>query len=319
MDYGSLQIEHVLVTGGAGFIGSHTAAALIDQGFRVTVADNLSNGFERNIPNRAEFIEMDLSREEDYVKLKDLSCDAVYHFAAQSSGSLSFQTPVVDLKSHVFSTFYLLEWCRRQAVNRFLYASSTTTYGDPLYLPVDEKHPQRPKTYYAAGKMAAEAYINFFGSQGIDTTIFRLPNVYGPGQNFENKDQGMISIYHSYILENQPILVKGSVDRFRDFLYIDDAVEAFLKALAHPRACGCTYNVASGKKTRVQEIIDGLINAVGFDDYPVLVKDGTPGDQLGMVCDASRIQNDLGWRAKTPIQAGLIKTVKIERNITHRE
>ena len=301
------------MTGGAGFVGSHIASRLASSGHKITVVDNLSNGTEDNIPSLAEFIRMDLSREKEFSKLKYLPCDAVFHLGAQSSGTLSFEDPLVDLQSHVLATFFLLEWCKQNGTKRFLFSSSTTTYGDPLYLPLDEDHPQQPKTYYAAGKIACEAYIKLFQTMGIETTILRLPNVYGPLQNLANKDQGMISIYLSYMLEERPIIVKGKLERFRDFIYIDDVVAGFLLALDHPKTFGKIYNLASGKKTTVREILDGLIRAFGYADYPIEITDGTPGDQFGVVCSTTLINRDMEWQAQIGITEGLTKTVGFEK------
>lgn len=305
--------NNFLVTGGAGFIGSHIAKRLVSLGYKVTVIDNLSNGSEENIPSEAEFIKVDLSEEKSLSSLKNISCDGIFHLAAQSSGALSFENPLLDLKSHVMATYFLLDWCKNNGVRRFLFSSSTTTYGDPLYLPIDERHPQQPKTYYAAGKMACEAYIRFFQTIGIETTILRLPNVYGPCQNLANKDQGMVSIYLSYILENSPIVVKGSLDRFRDFIYVDDVVDAFLTALDNRTSFGKIYNVATGKKTTVREIINGLVKVCGYMDYPIEIKEGTPGDQFGVVSNVDLIKRELGWSAKTEIDDGLLETVRYEK------
>ncbi|MHA1936582.1 MAG: NAD-dependent epimerase/dehydratase family protein [Candidatus Thorarchaeota archaeon] len=305
--------KYILVTGGAGFIGSHIAARLVSLGYKVLVVDNLSNGREENVPREAEFVKADLSLEKDFSKLKKISCDSVFHLAAQSSGKLSFEDPLKDLQSNVLATYFLLEWSKKNGVKRFLFSSSTTTYGDPLYMPVDEKHPQQPKTYYAAGKVGCEAYIKLFQTMGIDSTIFRLPNVYGPCQNLKNKDQGMVSIYLSYILENRPIIVKGSLERFRDFIYVDDVVDAFLMALDHPKVSGKIYNLASGLKNRVQEILDALIAAFGYKEYPIEISEGTPGDQFGIMCDPSLINRDLEWFANTSIQEGISKTVEFEK------
>jgi UDP-glucose 4-epimerase len=312
--------RHCLVTGGAGFIGSHLVERLLAQGHKVTVVDNLSNGSEDNVPEQAELIKADLSNERELCSLESISCDVVFHLAAQSSGALSFEDPLADLQSHVLATYFLLEWCRKNGVKRFLFSSSTTVYGDPLYLPVDENHPQQPKTYYAAGKAACEAYIKLFQTLGIDTTIFRLPNVYGPGQNLENKDQGMISIYLSYFLENRPVIVKGSPERFRDFIYVGDVVDAFLMALDHPAAVGKIYNLASGSKTTVQDIVDSLVAIFGHSDYPIEIKDGTPGDQFGIVCNTGLIEETFGWRAQISIHEGLLRTTEFERKrLSHEE
>ncbi len=173
--------KHIIVTGGAGFIGSHIAQGLISQGYAVTVLDNLSTGNEENIPKGVNFIKIDLSIEDSYSSLNNICCDAIFHLAGQSSGEASFIDPVYDLRSHVMSTFFLLDWCRKKGVKRFLYSSSMSIYGEPNYLPVDENHSIQPKTFYAAAKISAEAYIKLYQSLGINTTIFRLFSVYGPG------------------------------------------------------------------------------------------------------------------------------------------
>ncbi|MCX5855336.1 MAG: NAD-dependent epimerase/dehydratase family protein [Deltaproteobacteria bacterium] len=303
----------VLVTGGAGFIGSHLAKKLIQAGYHVFVIDNLSTGRRSNIPEAAEFIELDLSLTNSLDELQDLHLDAIFHLAAQSSGALSFVDPHADLRSHIYSTFNLLQYCLKFKVNRFLYASSATVYGDPLYLPVDENHPKNPKTYYAAGKIASEAYVNLFNSLGVNTTILRMPNVYGPGQNLENKNQGMVSIYLSYMLGNSPIVVKGLPTRFRDFIYIDDVINAWMKAQKAAEAYGKIYNLASGEKSLVEDILKELVSAFDIPQYPIVYDCGTPGDQTGMVCDISRISEDLNWNPEIDLKIGIKKTVEFER------
>lgn len=304
---------NIVVTGGAGFIGSHLALRLIEAGHRVTVLDNLSTGREENVPSGAELVEVDLGREDTYEIIRNIPCDTLFHLAGQSSGEASFQDPLYDLRSHVLSTFWLLKWCKDKGTTRFLYTSSMSTYGEPLYMPVNESHPQNPKTYYAAAKISAEAYIKFYQTLGIDTTIFRLFSVYGPGQNLSNKMQGMTSIYLSYILEDLPIVVKGSLERFRDLIYIDDVVNACITAMDSPVASGKTYNVARGEKTKVKEILNGLIRAFGLSDYPITYGDATPGDQFGVVADIGRIKDELHWMPEVGLQAGLNKMASFEK------
>jgi UDP-glucose 4-epimerase len=305
--------RHIMVTGGAGFIGSHLAAHLIRLGHRVTILDDLSTGRLENIPPEAAFMQLDLGQRQEYGKIAPLRADAVFHLAGQSSGEASFADPWKDCRSHVLSTFWLLEWCRMKQVDRFIYASSMSTYGEPRYLPVDENHPQQPLTFYAAGKIAAEAYVKLYQTLGVNTTIFRLFSVYGPGQNLENQQQGMISIYLSYLLADEPIVVKGSQDRFRDFIYIDDVVRAWLAAWENPASYGNIYNMASGTKTTVADLLAALKNAAGYPDFPVICEDNTPGDQHGVVGDNARVSRDLHWRPKTDLQTGLSKMVEFEQ------
>ena len=307
--------KHILVTGGAGFIGSALTRRLLSDGCEVTVVDNLANGRVENIPQEARFIKADLMKESTYDEIREIPFDAVFHLASQSSGALSFEDPMADMKSHLFITFSLLQLSLKRKVSRFMFSSSTTLYGDTNGLPVNEDCPVNPKTYYATGKLACEDYIRFFFGQGLPTTVFRLPNVYGPGQNLQNKDQGMVSIYLSYIVEGQPILVIGSRVRFRDFIYIDDVVDGWMKGFASPDTIGKTYNLASGKKSTVDQVLEGLKTACGKPDYPVEFVTGTPGDQSGLVADISRIQKEIGFNPKTDLQEGLRKMVETETGI----
>ena len=161
--------------------------------------------------------------------------------------------------------------------------------------------------------MSAEAYIKLYQTMGINTTIFRLFNVYGPGQNLDNKIQGMASIYLSYMLEGTPIIVRGSKDRFRDFIYIDDVVDVWLKSFDNPVTYGKLYNLASGEKTRVEDLIVILKSSFGNNGYPVEYRNGTPGDQFGIAADISRIMKELKWRPKTNLHSGLNKMVDFEK------
>jgi UDP-glucose 4-epimerase len=308
----SENIKHVLVSGGAGFIGSALTRRLLAEGKKVTVVDDLSNGKRENVPEEANFVYFDLTEEQAYSKLEQIPFDAVFHLAAQTSGALSFVDPIADMKSHLPLTFNLLRLCMEKHIARFIYASSTTIYGDPEYLPVDETHPKNPKTYYAVGKNATEEYLSFFGSKGLANTILRLPNVYGPGQNLKNKDQGMISIYLSYILEGNPILVKGLPDRFRDFIYIDDVVDGWMLAFSQSVAIGKTYNLASGTRSTVATVLEKLKEACGRPDYPTEYAEGTLGDQRGMEVDITQISNELGYAPKIDLSTGLKKMYEVE-------
>jgi len=305
--------KNIIVTGGAGFIGSHIASRLINSGYDVTILDNLSTGTLKNVPEGASFIKMDLSLEKSLLKLKRIKGEALLHLAGQSSGEASFRDPLYDFKSHVLSTFWLLKWCKDNGVKRFMYASSMSTYGDPLYQPVDEAHPQNPKTFYGSAKSSAEAYIKLYHSLGLNTTIFRLFSVYGPGQNLSNKMQGMVSIYLSYLLENKPILVKGPLQRFRDLVFVDDVVDIWLASLDNPVTYGKVYNVASGKKTTVTRLLRLLKFYYGDPDHKVQLRKGTPGDQFGVVADISRISKDLKWSPQHSLRSGLKSMVDIEK------
>lgn len=257
---------------------------------------------------------MNLADRAHYSRLESMPFDAVFHLAAQSSGEASFADPWYDYNSHATATFLLLDLCRRRGVKRFLYGSSMAVYGDAQYLPVDEQHPTNPKTFYAAGKLAAEAYVRLHSTLGVDTTIFRMFSVYGPNQNLANKMQGMVSIYLSFILEGKPIIVKGPNDRFRDLTYIDDVVQAWLLAWQNVNAFGKLYNLGTGTKTTVEGLLRCLTDCFGNSAYPIEYAPGTPGDQHGMVACIDKLRNDCGWSPAVELAAGISKTVKFYTN-----
>lgn len=295
-----------IVTGGAGFIGSHLATRLLDEGWEVIVVDNLSSGHERNIPEGASFIWMDLTTEDSFASLPTNGIDALFHLASHVGQELSFENPAYDLKANALSTLLLLKWALANKVPKFIFASTMNIYGDTDNLPVPESAEIKPPSPYSVGKAASEYLCKIYQGFGIHTTCLRLFNVYGPKQDMKNMKQGMVSIFMSYIARSVPIHVRGSGDRFRDFVYIDDVVDAFYRCLDE-RASGKIYNVCTGIKTPVWELLNGIIVAFGesVETYPVTFGDGTPKDQFGLYGDNSLLMNELGWIPKTDLKSGL--------------
>ena len=189
-----------LVTGAAGFIGSEIARSLIASGHRVVALDNLSTGFRDNLPAGVEFYEGACQDESLYHAIPQIPYDAIYHIAGQSSAEISFDDPVYDLQTNAQSTLLLLQFARRTASPRFLYASSMSVYGEPPQSPVGEQQPTLPKSFYAVGKLASEHYMRIYCQYGIACSALRLFNVYGPGQNWSNLRQGMVSIFLAHSL-----------------------------------------------------------------------------------------------------------------------
>jgi len=311
----------ILITGGAGFIGSHIAHRLVNDGKEVIILDNLSTGFQENIPPGARFLRLDLSDESFVRDLRDIEVDAVIHMAAQSSGEISFNDPVYDLRTNTLGTLLLLKWSLEHEVKKFIFTSSMTAYGDGTSTACVETDPTRPKSFYGVGKCASEFYINIFADMGLNTTILRLFNVYGPGQNMENLRQGMVSIYMAYIAQNQPILVKGPLDRFRDFVYIDDVIRAVDLAMESPQSRGGTFNVCTGRKVLVSELLGIIMEAFGHPrgTYPVTLGPRTPRDQDGVFGSYDLIRSRLGWEPRVTLEEGVARMAAWAKEYYHRK
>ncbi|MBI5240583.1 MAG: NAD-dependent epimerase/dehydratase family protein [Elusimicrobia bacterium] len=304
-------MKSFVVTGGAGFIGSCLARRLVAGGGRVLVLDDLSAGFKRNVPSGALFRKVDLSDDRALARVRPpAKLDAVFHLAAQSSGEASFDDPRRDVAVNHLATYNLLDWSARHRCRRFVFASSMSVYGD---VPagsgrVAEGRPPAPASFYGCNKLASEATIRAFSRHaGLGCTILRLFNVYGPGQNMLNMKQGMVSIYMSYLMNGLPIRVKGSLGRSRDFVYVEDVVDAFLRGAASPRAAGRTYNVGTGVRTSVRALLRELLGAYGLRDWRrwVEVAGRTSGDVSGFASDPSSIRRELGWRPRWPLSRGI--------------
>ena len=299
---------HALVTGGAGFIGSNLSKKLLHKEYKVTVVDNLFTGKRSNIPTGCNFINDDLRINGFSKRLPD-DVTHVFHLAAQSSGEISFEDPRLDLETNVASTIELLDWAKRISVRKFLYTSSMSVYGNVPDKPISENQEISPRSFYAVGKAASEFYIDIYSRLGLDSVILRLFNIYGPGQDIENMKQGMLSIYLGFILNREPLLVKGSMDRFRDFVYIDDCVEAIIASAEADNTSGI-FNICSGKKTTVKEAIGTILEKMGEIDYEVINEKGTPGDQFGIFGNPEKTTNSIGWRCKTSFSDGIESMIR---------
>lgn len=299
-----------LVTGGAGFIGSHLADALLKQGHQVVVADNLSTGRRENIPAGAQFIEVDLCHPDALDTLPNESYDGILHMAAQSSGAIGQKDPDFDCRTNTLATIKLAQWSLARDIPRFLYASTMTVYGQSNTEPLDEDAPCQPISYYGASKLASENYLRVSGMDGLNVTVFRLYSVYGSKQNLGNLYQGMVSIYLAYLLRGDSVPVTGSLDRYRDFVFVGDVVEAFLAALERPSSPSPLYNVGSGRRTTVRDLLDKLVNHMGLPpDHPIEEQAGSPNDVFGSVANIDRIGQELGWAPQTSLGEGLKKMI----------
>lgn len=305
-----------LVTGGAGFIGSHLVRRLIKDGWKILVVDNLKTGLKSNIPQEVEFLCLDLTDDNFVDKLPKKKFDVVFHLAAQSSGEISFDDPMYDLKTNTLGTLILLNWCRENNIKRFCYTSSMSIYGDQPHIPISESAIASPKSFYGIGKQASELYMSMYNSEGVFSTAYRLFNVYGPGQNMSNLRQGMVSIFLEQLHKNNYLLVKGCLERFRDFIYIDDVINCLVQTLDDPVTYGKSYNIGTGIKTTVRSLIEKMIEIYGTDgkNIPIEIVHGTPGDQFGIFADITKINNETGWAPATSLNVGLAQMVSWIKN-----
>lgn len=298
-------MANYLITGGAGFIGSKVAEALLARGDRVIIIDNLSTGYETNIPAKAIFLKSDCQDASVYEELSGEKFNAIFHIAGQSSGEISFDDPVYDLRSNTESTLHLLRFALNCGCSRLIYASTMSVYGQPeTDIPVDENCVCNPLSFYAVGKIASENYLRIYQKYGIQSTSLRLFNVYGPGQNLENLRQGMVSIYLAQMIKESKIVVKGSLERFRDFIYIDDVVKSFLLCLDIPETAGKVFNIGTGIKTTVNDLLR-MILEIYHKDIPVVQEGNTPGDITGITADINLFKKITGFVPEIPLMDGL--------------
>ena len=296
----------ILVSGVAGFIGAKVAKSLIESGKVVVGVDDLSLGKLSNVPKGVIFEEFDLANTHLVKTLEKYGdFEAIYHIAGQSGGEPSYDDPVRDLNSNTASTLNLLSLALKSNDCVFVYASTVSVYGENGKTQLQQEDDTcNPKSFYGVGKLASEHYLRIYADQyGLKTRALRLFNIYGPGQSLDNMRQGMVSIFVSQALKSGQITVRGSSDRYRDFVYINDAVNAFKLAANYLNVGHFTFNISSGSATSVEQLCSAISDE--FDTVPVQYEGSTPGDIHGYTGDPSRIESVLGWTATTPLNIGL--------------
>ena len=301
-----------LVTGVAGFIGAAVARRLMEEGNRVIGIDSLHTGYRENVPDGVDFIEGDLRYGATLEPLKARHIDCIMHIAGQSGGEPSYDDPVFDLQANAQSTLLLLLLARKTNCRRFIYASSVSVYGNQPEGEhgLDEDTCPAPQSIYGVGKLASEHYMRLYAQQfGLGCISLRLFNIYGAGQNLANLRQGMISIYVSLALDNRHIQVKGAGERYRDFVNIDDTVQAFLDARSSDLSGYNVFNVCSGVATTVTHVIELLRASLPFD-VTVEYSGSTPGDVHGWRGNPRRIRDATGWEATKTLETGVRQMVQ---------
>jgi UDP-glucose 4-epimerase len=297
-------MKNVLVTGAAGFIGSALARALQKDGFAVVTVDNLTTGFQSNIPPGVTFVKGDCQDQKVIDSLSKYKFEGIFHIAGQSSGEISFDNPIYDLESNASSTLLLLKLALKIGCTKFLYASTMSIYGYLGDHAVSEDEETRPISFYGVGKLASEHYMRLYAQYGIDSYAMRLFTVYGPGQNMENLRQGMVSIFLAQAYKNGNIQIKGDLSRYRDFIYIDDVVSAFVSAFNSKLKGHHYFNVSTGKKTTVKELISTMISFFP-NEVTYRIEGKTEGDIVGIHGNNDKIRTTLQWQPQYALPEGL--------------
>lgn len=297
----------ILVTGGAGFIGSHVVDALIAAGHDVVVVDNLSTGKEHNLNPRARLYKIDL-RDTHLIDVFNAERpEIVDHHAAQADVRKSVVDPVYDADVNILGTLNLLECARKTGVRKVIYISSGgAVYGEPVYLPCDEDHPVVPICPYGVTKHTIEHYLYLYKLiYGMDYTILRYANVYGPRQDPEG-EAGVVAIFTGRMLNGLPVAIFGSGEQQRDFVFVSDCARANVLALS--QGSGTIYNLGCGRATSINEIFDELKH---ITEYPAGAnyEPAKAGETFRIYLNNQRAGRELGWQPAYSLEQGLKLTV----------
>jgi len=309
-----LDFSEILVTGGAGFIGSHIVDRLLDEGFKVRVLDNLSTGEKKNLAQHQnnksfQFIEGDI-RNFDLVKNTVKGVDAVFHEAALVSSTRSVENPLLSNEINVTGTVNLLKACVDAHVKRFVYASSCAVYGDTETLPNHENLAPKPLSPYAADKLAAEKYAKVFHNVfGLETVSLRYFNVYGPRQKY-GPYSGVISIFINRLLENKPPIICGDGEQTRDFINVKDVVESNMLALSKRKAVGEVFNISTGEATTINKLTETIQKIMDKTSLKPVHAEPRPVDIKHSYGDITKARRKLQYAPKVQLEKGLSELIK---------
>jgi len=297
----------ILVTGGAGFIGSHIVDALIEQGHQVVVIDNLATGFLENINPNAKFYKMSICSTELTSIFEQERPEIVYHQAAQMAVTKSVDEPTFDAQENILGSLNVILNCARSGVSKIIYASSGgAVYGEPQYLPADEKHPINPLSPYGISKHTVEHYLHLYGIQyGLNYVVLRYSNVYGPRQNPKG-EAGVVAIFAGQMFRGEKSTIFGPGDKTRDYTHVSDIVRANL--LAMEQGNNAIYNIGTGVETSDREMFDTLAEVLNYSGDPTYAPIRS-GEIYRICLDATKAQKELGWQAQFSLKEGLLQAV----------
>jgi len=301
-------IMKVLITGGAGFIGSTIVDFLISKGYSVVVVDNLSTGKEEYLNSKAKFYKKDIVSDDIDSIFAEEKPSIVIHAAAQVMLRKSLEEPVLDAKTNIIGTINVLEACRKNNVKRIIYTSTGgARVGEPEYLPVDEKHPLNPCSPYGISKHTAEHYVWMYNQlYGLDYLIFCFGNVYGPRDDPSTKR--VTAVFSSMMLKNEVPQIFGDGEQTRDFIYVKDLAEFIVDSI-DKNPSHRLFHLANGKQISVNQIFKILKDLSGFQGEAEHV-DAIKGEVRDIVLDTSLAEKELGWKPKHSFEEGLRETLE---------
>lgn len=304
---------NVLVTGGAGFIGSHVVDGLIQAGHRVSIVDNLwehGGGRLENLNPAAVFYKLDIRDPGIEKVFKQEKPEAICHLAAQHSVKISTDDPAHDASVNILGLINLLQNATKYGARKIIFSSSGATYGTVEKMPVDENTGRSPESPYGTTKMAAEYYLRFWKAMhDLDFTILRYGNVYGPRQD-PLGEAGVIAIFARQILLNEPVRIDWDGEQQKDYVYVEDVARANILSLG--AGDGEAYCIAHGEGTSVNALYRGLVKEVGHE-VEIRRAPKRPGDIYLTYFDCSKARKELGWQAEVGLEEGLRRTVAFFR------
>jgi UDP-glucose 4-epimerase len=300
----------ILVTGGAGFIGSHVADGFRAAGHEVAIVDDLSTGNPANLDPAIKLYQYDIRDAALETVFQDFRPEIVDHHAAQANVPASLVDPVSDASINVLGGLNLLRLAAAYGVRKFIYISSGgAMYGepDPRDLPVRESAPIRPLSPYGASKQALEAWLGVYQRTfGVDYTVLRYANIYGPRQGVR-EEGAVVAVFATRMATDQPLTIDGTGQQTRDFVYVGDCVTANVAAL--DRGSGLAVNIGTGRETSIREIFDAMAEVAGYAQPPNFGP-ARKGDVVRIVLNPELAREHLGWQATMPLHDGLAKTYK---------
>ena len=291
--------KNVLITGGAGFIGSHLGDLLIENGYNVFVVDNLSSGDNHNLNKKAKFYNLNVNSADLETVFKENQIDYVFHFAAQASVSFSTKNPTQDATENILGSINVLKFSKKYSVKKFITSSTAAVYGVPEYLPVDEKHPTRCLSFYGLSKLTMEKYTELFG---VDYIIFRFANVYGPRQSAQG-EAGVVAIFADKMKQDEAITIHGDGEQTRDFVYVSDIAEVCLCAI-QSEVKKEIINVSTDKAISINKLFELMSEKYAYKKTPIYIQ-ARFGDIKHSILDNKKCTKLLDITPTTSVEKGL--------------